>query len=84
MQKRFLLMMMILTISNCAFPLQVSAKDNANSQIIIQAECNNEVSVNTSDIIEYKYRVNAEGKLQYRRWNATKGYWIDATWLNAN
>lgn len=39
-------------------------------------------STYSSDTIEYVYRVY-EGKLQYRRWNATKGYWIDATWLDA-
>ena len=34
-----------------------------------------------ADVIEVKYRVN-NGKLQYRRWNATRGYWVDSTWEN--
>lgn len=34
-----------------------------------------------ADVIEVKYRVH-DGKLQYRRWNATRGYWVDATWKN--
>lgn len=40
-----------------------------------------DIEVYSDDIIEYKFRFY-NGTLQYRRWNATKGYWIDATWLN--
>lgn len=32
--------------------------------------------------IVYKYRV-WNGKLQYRRWNETRGYWVDPQWLDA-
>ena len=39
------------------------------------------LEVYSEDRIEYKFRYY-NGVLQYRRWNATKGYWIDATWLN--
>lgn len=35
----------------------------------------------TADVIEVKYRIY-DGKLQYRRWNATRGYWVDSTWKN--
>ena len=35
----------------------------------------------TADVIEVKYRIK-DGKLQYRRWNATRGYWVDSTWKN--
>lgn len=40
-----------------------------------------DIEVYSEDRIEYKFRYY-NGVLQYRRWNATKGYWIDATWLN--
>lgn len=33
----------------------------------------------TADVIEVKYRIK-DGKLQYRRWNATREYWVDSTW----
>lgn len=84
MKKKILLTTLLLTVSVITIPLQVSASANDNPPVILQADNNNEISINTSDIIEYKYRVNSQGQLQYRRWNATKGYWIDATWLNAN
>lgn len=34
-----------------------------------------------ADVIEVKYRMY-NGKLQYRRWNATRGYWVDSAWKN--
>lgn len=33
------------------------------------------------DVIVYKYRM-WNGKVQYRRWNKTKGYWVDANWID--
>lgn len=33
-----------------------------------------------ADVIIIKYRMN-NGKLEYRRWNETKGYWVDSEWL---
>lgn len=47
----------------------------------VYAAENPDIELCSEDHIEYKYRVY-NGVLQYRRWNATKGYWIDATWLN--
>lgn len=47
----------------------------------VYAAENPSIETYSTDRIEYKYRFY-NGVLQYRRWNATKGYWIDATWLN--
>ena len=33
-----------------------------------------------ADEIETKWRVSL-GRLQYRRWNATRGYWVDPEWI---
>ena len=35
-----------------------------------------------ADIIEIKYRVTPDNKLQYRRWNSTRGYWVDPYWID--
>lgn len=35
-----------------------------------------------ADVIVYKYRLN-NGKFQYRRWNETRGYWVDPYWMDA-
>lgn len=34
-----------------------------------------------SELIENKFRIH-DGKLQYRRWNATYGYWMDPDWID--
>lgn len=34
-----------------------------------------------ADKIEVKYRLY-NGKRQYRRWNVTRGYWVDPYWIN--
>lgn len=33
-----------------------------------------------ADVIVTKYR-NYHGTLQYRRWNETRGYWVDKEWI---
>lgn len=39
------------------------------------------IEVLSQDTIITKYRVN-NGVAQYRRWNATKGCWVDPAWIN--
>ena len=34
-----------------------------------------------ADVIIYRYRIS-NGKRQYRRWNKTRGYWVDPYWLD--
>ena len=36
-----------------------------------------------ADEIVTKFRLNKD-KLQYRRWNQTRGYWVDKHWINLN
>ncbi len=36
-----------------------------------------------ADVIEYKFRTY-NGQLQYRRWNATRNYWVDPYWIDLN
>ncbi len=35
-----------------------------------------------ADVIVTKFRYY-EGKYQYRRWNQTRGYWVDPEWIDA-
>lgn len=42
---------------------------------------NTGANILATDVIEYKYRVH-NGVPQYRRWNATKGKWVDPYWIN--
>ncbi len=34
-----------------------------------------------ADVIEIKYRIY-NGVPQYRRWNATRNYWVDPYWID--
>lgn len=36
-----------------------------------------------ADVIVTKYR-DYHGVLQYRRWNETRGYWVDKEWITMN
>lgn len=35
-----------------------------------------------SDVIEVKLRYTSDNRVQYRRWNATQGYWVDPYWID--
>lgn len=66
MKKLFALLALTLSLSS-VFPVYGASEPGIETQ--------------STDEIEYVYRFY-NGVLQFRRWNATKGYWIDATWLN--
>lgn len=34
-----------------------------------------------ADVIVYAYRIH-NGVQQYRRWNETRGYWVDPYWID--
>ncbi len=38
------------------------------------------ISLQRANVIVKKYRV-FNGVLQYRRWNETRGYWVDKKWI---
>lgn len=37
-----------------------------------------------ADQIYWMYRKLSDGTVQKRRWNATKGYWVDPHWIDVN
>lgn len=37
-----------------------------------------------ADNIYYVYRTLSDGTIQKRRWNATRGYWVDPYWITVN
>lgn len=34
-----------------------------------------------ADVVYWVYRVLSDGTVQKRRWNATRGYWVDDYWI---
>lgn len=58
------------------------ALDAPIAPIAPAAECSSEGDVTTyADVIVYQYRIY-NGKYQYRRWNETRGYWVDPYWID--
>lgn len=43
--------------------------------------CGEREIVPYADVIIYRYRIE-NGRKQYRRWNETRGYWVDPYWLD--
>ncbi len=36
-----------------------------------------------ADVVYWRYRILSDGTIQKRRWNETRGYWVDPTWIYA-
>lgn len=34
-----------------------------------------------ADVIKWKFQMTTSGVLQKRRWNETRGYWVDPYWI---
>lgn len=85
MKSKFYISMVILSISLSTTPVLATdsttcIQNNSNSMIFYDEY----TSLYSTDKIEYKYRYNSEGVLQYRRWNATKNCWVDSSWIDLN
>lgn len=37
-----------------------------------------------ADVVYWIYRTLSDGTIQKRRWNATRGYWVDPDWIDVN
>ena len=37
-----------------------------------------------ADVIYWRFRTLDDGTIQKRRWNATRGYWVDPDWIDVN
>lgn len=85
--KKQLIITFITTIMLLISTPDVFANETSISNITLQnpdifTEYSSEISP-YADIIEYKYRINTKTKKQqYRRWNRTRGYWVDPDWID--
>lgn len=80
MKKRFLIAAAI-----CASLFVVSPTVNVSAaeveQDVQEQSVQNDIGVAPySDEIVMKFRVH-NNKVQYRRWNQTRGYWVDKDWI---
>ncbi len=52
----------------------------ADVKVVEEVSESSGIEVLSQDTIVTKYRLY-NGKTQYRRWNATKGCWVDPAWI---
>lgn len=83
MKKRLMSFFAVMLIYfGIAIPVNAQRFEDANETIEIQKISESDVSYNVFAIqIEYKFRYNNRVR-QYRRWNASYGFWIDPYWIN--
>ena len=77
MKKKLSLAVMILTIGAAG---TVCFADEIEPVVAVQEQVGETAETRAADYIEIIYR-NNNGHLEYRRWNATKGYWVDPYWI---
>ena len=63
--------------------VSVSAAEVA-SEVQVQSEQSDIGIAPCADEIVTKFRLIDGKKLQYRRWNQTRGYWVDKKWIDLN
>jgi len=78
MKKAFVLLLMFFMIA--ASPMKSTLACETNTVVRIDEENTN---IQRADVIVRKYRIN-NGVTQYRRWNETRGYWVDPDWIDLN
>lgn len=72
------MMIFVLSMSLMNIGIIVGANETTAVQ---ETEITQDEESRVSDHIVMKYRY-LNGHLQYRRWNATQGYWVDPYWRN--
>lgn len=79
-----LVCVMVLAVMSLSFTTSMTAHASAETEPPVVTDSNDsedgEMSI-MADVIVVKYRT-FYGVEQYRRWNETRGYWVDSTWLN--
>lgn len=61
--------------------VSVSAAE-VESEVQVQSEQSDIGIAPCADEIVTKFRLIDGKKLQYRRWNQTRGYWVDKKWID--
>lgn len=79
--KRVLIGMLTATMLFSAMP--ASIPDMLQMTVMVEASETAEIEPK-ADVVYWMYRVLSDGTIQKRRWNATRGYWVDPDWIDVN
>ncbi|HIX72195.1 MAG TPA: hypothetical protein H9849_04165 [Candidatus Anaerobutyricum stercoripullorum] len=79
--KRVIIGMLTATMLFSAMP--ASIPDMLQMPVMVEASETAEIEPK-ADVVYWMYRVLSDGTIQKRRWNATRGYWVDPDWIDVN
>lgn len=77
--KRVIIGMMTATMLFSAMPASIPAM--LQMPVTVEASETAEIEPK-ADVIYWRYRTLSNGIIQKRRWNATRGYWVDPDWID--
>lgn len=77
--KRVIIGMLTATMLFSAMPASIPAM--LQMPVTVEASETAEIEPK-ADVIYWRYRTLADGTIQRRRWNATRGYWVDPDWID--
>lgn len=78
MVKRFAVGIMAATMAFSAMPASIPAM--LQTPAAVEAA---EIEPR-ADVVYWVFRKLSDGTVQKRRWNATRGYWVDDYWIDVN
>ncbi|MDO5145622.1 MAG: hypothetical protein Q4D60_01320 [Eubacteriales bacterium] len=85
MKQHFFKRITLGTFLGCmAFSALPSLPSIAQMPVQVEANVIEDTISPCADVIYWRFRTLASGKVQRRRWNATKGYWVDPHWMDVN
>ena len=86
MKKKFLIAVAICASLFVVAPAVSVSAAEVESESQVQTIQNDDIGIAPcADEIVMKFRINVKTKqLQYRRWNQTRGYWVDKDWIDMN
>lgn len=73
--KRLVIGAMVATVAFAAMPASIPAMLQVSAAVEAA-----EVEPR-ADVVYWIYRTLSDGTVQKRRWNATRGYWVDPHWI---
>lgn len=75
MRKLIITLLIVLTLFSICLPVyaaEAEVAETSDSESVIEPR---------ADVIVVKYRTY-NGVYQFRRWNETRGYWVDPYWMD--
>ena len=84
MKKKFLIAVAICASLFVVAPTVSVSAAEVEPDVQVQSEKSNIGVAPCADEIVMKFRIINGKKLQYRRWNQTRGYWVDKDWIDMN